>query len=313
MHGDGASHAEGDLAQRGRRRVAAFGDVDGRLARPYTAPVRSAVVVLGVALTACGGLASEPDQRAVLATVHGTITDTSGVAAGSLLRAAVVWRGAFNRASEVVVAGGFPAGYQVELRGAPPAGSMYEQPYIPGHIAYGAIVVYEDLNANQRLDLVDYGAIYIDRVIGISAGGLIYSDEQILFDEEYADGTPMRDGYALITVDAGCKDACKGGYFPIEMPLDLELSSDPKFAEVMCAQPVDSSRDDIAQIPSTGRPGAGYPVPGDSSLHCSTDGSSYSYTGCPPDQQGLCRKRQCPTQSYARPDPVPSDWPCPAQ
>lgn len=64
-----------------------------------------------------------------------------------------------------------------------------------------------------------------------------------------------------------------------------------------------------------------YPSPNDPNLHCSADGTSFTYSACgtppPPSPVGLCTSSDpsatepCASWGMQIPSPVPSNWPCP--
>lgn len=133
-------------------------------------------------------------------------------------------------------------------------------------LAVGAVVAYEDVNGNGKLDLVDEGAdSYVDRILGANEKMLLVYTEGSNVPAELTapDGTTPAQGYNLLDVgdlcveaksdtlghtdggmtdpdpgfsDAGAKPCSgdKGGWRPMTTLYDLPLTAEPRFATIMC-------------------------------------------------------------------------------
>ncbi len=291
--------------------------------------------------------------------------------------------GKFNSAVDLPVQPVFPSKFRIDLREAPPAdvlwdpfaqsqtpsdppqtgGSEPAAPDAPGtrgahvglqggsavgpsvRVGVGAVVAYEDLNGNGKLDLVDQNAAqFLDRIVAAN-------DQTMLI---YFDGTPpnqpeLRDGnghyptpgYNLYRQGKACAETdtvgngeplggTKGGspmptctpvapeWLPMTTLYDLVLATDPKFGTLMCKSGNDGvSSASAGGVQHSGRPAA-YPGSTDPNLSCAVDGSSYTYgkSSCTTVSQGPCRGTitTCtPVDFWERPTPVPADWPCTAK
>lgn len=215
-------------------------------------------------------------------------------------------------------------------------------------VAVGAVVAYEDLNGNGKLDLVDDNAAqFLDRIVAANDQTmLIYFDGTPPNDPELRDGnghypTP---GYNLYRQGANCATTDIGGapgdgeplggtkggtpapactpvapeWLPMTTLYDLALATDPKFGQLMCRNGGDSvSSASAGGAVHPGRP-ATYPAPTDPNLSCNADGGGYTYgkSTCTTISQGPCRGTitTCtPVDFWERPTPVPADWPCAAK
>jgi hypothetical protein len=204
-----------------------------------------------------------------------------------------------------------------------------------GEVAWGTVVAYLDRNGNGRLDLVPDGATgYVDQILATNESELIvYFQGTIPAAAADQLGHMPSLGYNLhagcdvplpvsapgsacpALLDAGAPaPACYDQWQSITTPITLTASSDPQVNSLMCETSDDSSSSSVGATQTLpGRPTT-YPDPCDPNLSCQPDGSLYFYTTCPTVQVGLCEgtSTSCTTISYARPTPVPSDWPCKA-
>ena len=98
----------------------------------------------------------------------------------------------------------------------------------------GAIVAYDDLNGNGRLDLVDQGATaYVDRILGANEDVILSYFEGTLKSEltDPAGHMPAL-GFNLFALPKG---SAPGAWLPIETPYTLPLTANPKFSQIMCS------------------------------------------------------------------------------
>jgi hypothetical protein len=198
--------------------------------------------------------------------------------------------------------------------------------------ATGAVVAYEDLNGNGRLDLIaDDAGAFIDRVIATNPDLVIaYLDSSNgqLPPMPNSHGTPNL-GYNLLAKDctrapgdprpADAGPCIWNTYQPVSsMPYDLPLSNDPKLNSLMCQMPATSG---VAagggtswNISAEGKlPPNGFPMPGAQGLTCSADGSSYTFVTCQQITMSLCdTAMMCFDERVSLGDAgVPPGWPCP--
>ena len=287
------------------------------------------------AVSGCGSLDPQTGSAPALATIKGELVNPSAVPVSGDVRVAVVWQaapgeGKFNVAQDAPVKPVFPSSFLIQLDAPPPASAMITEPAGvggPTRIAYGAVVAYLDKNGNGKLDLVpadsDAGG-YVDQILATNP------DEVLM----YAEGT-----LTPIPADSGVSGQFAAGYnlglicnppyvspgsicptppqascthdqiLSIETPITLSVSSNPLVNSLMCSVSPGAAGAGMAVEP--GRPAA-YPSPCDPNLQCASDGSSYFDGVCTETEVGLCggALQTCTGDSYQRPDPVPSDWPC---
>jgi len=305
-------------------------------------------------LLACGSLEANPDQSKPLVTIAGELTNPKSIILGPDLRVAVVWMAAngesdFMVSEDLPVIASFPLRFQLDLRHAPPPEARrapFGEPTFRG--AIGAVVAYEDLNHNGRLDIVENDAPqFVDRLLG---GGL---DEWLIYIDSVDPGAMVdragkgpRLGYNRLEFrpEKECAeqqffffDPCGSipalYYRPWNDPFQIVLSDDSRLAQLMCrALPHDttswtidsrSGPNELVERPDH------YPAKDDPNVRCFTDeppvmpdgrqigvaANGYLYGECKvtPLGPGPCAstKTDCSYTRWYRPDPIPADWPCP--
>jgi hypothetical protein len=287
----------------------------------------AATALLSLTALACGSFSDDPGAPTTLATIRGQVNIPAAMAAPSDFRVALVWSGVqYNIASELPVVGEFPAQFQIEIHDLPPEDAFHSAETEPNYpppgdlrVAYGAVLGYEDLNHNQRLDLVDENATeFIDRVVATNPDMLVVFAEGS--DEAFAEaardlGLPsLPRGFSLLRlVESTPEVSSPPEFLPITASYDLAISDDPRMNEQMCLITPESGSGGSGGLFHEGRPEV-YPSPTDPNLTCYEDGAWYTYTlTCRVVEDGLCRGsfEVCNFEAWTRPDPVPSDWPCP--
>ena len=279
----------------------------------------------GLVLTAgCGGFSEDSGKASVLATLEGRVENPNSAIVPQSMGVALVWHGATYRvAQELRVVPEFPVSFRLEIDQPPPASAMVtaeNEPMIPtgARAAAGAVVGYEDLNQNGRLDMVEIGAErFVDRLVATNENLLVVyvegSDAALAGFEQTMGGRPER-GFGLMEIVTNVPSVFEARFFPITEHYVLPLSDDPKLNALMCTQgdATQSSGGGATRIYDE-RPPA-YPAPGDPNVQCAPDGSSYlTNRQCTTIEHGPCRGTEtfCNHDMWRRPDPVPSDWPCP--
>jgi hypothetical protein len=217
------------------------------------------------AIAACSGsLSGSTDRPSVLATIHGTVDLMQSVSlGGSPLAVAVVWvkaplPGSTQVAStSVAVKPTFPSSFSLDLTDVPPDSMMFDianincgappcdrpdAPPLHLRIALGALVVYEDVNRNGKLDLVAPGApAYVDKVVGASTE-IVYTEQPLPQDQNYfpipgRDGSVLKAGYNWVREHRWDCEPSDGGwsacppsvfYRPIDTPVTLRMFDLPK-------------------------------------------------------------------------------------
>jgi hypothetical protein len=286
---------------------------------------------------ACGSLGNSKSQP-VLATVHGELTNPQSLTPSPATRVAVVWLvagdGSYRVAEDLPVQPVFPAQFTLSLTSAPPSAVMLNDPKVSADLSWavGAIVAYDDLNGNGRLDLVDKGATaYVDRILGANDQVVLSYFEGTL-TKELADpsGHMPTLGFNLFAFPTG---SAPGAWLPIDTPYTLPITANPRFSEIMCSngkgfgglfgqpEPEPTGGSEGAQTDGGTTPlhDAGPPPPADPNLpsptdpklECAPDGKSFTYD-CKPSQPSLCggdAEQGC--GAMPMPVPPPPNWPCP--
>jgi hypothetical protein len=152
-------------------------------------------------LSGCGSAAG-PTYAPKLGTLNGTVTSNTSVATPAEVRVALVWStfptgGAsfsLQMAQDVTVRAEFPAQFRLDLETLPPDAAMItpdpakaaEAGASPGsRVALGALVVYDDVDGDGRLELIAPGAsTSSDRVLGVA------EDFMVLYFEGQEDDHP---------------------------------------------------------------------------------------------------------------------------
>jgi hypothetical protein len=260
-------------------------------------------------LSACGEGAFENNYAPPRATLQGVI-DSALLDAPTNVRVALVWTvtdfaqgGNVYVAQEVGIEARFPVSYELDVQALPPASAMNRvvigtTPHPPGGstpttpsvidsassgAAFGTIVVYEDGNANGKLDISSLEiASAEDKILGVPA------DMTVVYVE--GDDPPFPAGFSL------WRDLKT---FPISTPITIALTDAPELPDYIC-QGVGFGGTAV---------GTASAVPPGAIMTCSADGSSYDWKVCLPQKQ-LC-PQECPEFGHQEVgSSYPADWPC---
>jgi hypothetical protein len=312
---------------------------------------------LTLSAVACGSLSGTTGSESTLARINGTIKESQSSAPVSDLATAIVWVGP-TKASDtsVAVSAAFPASFTIDLTAPPPAGTQVDlgDLFGEGHtygvpIAAGALVAYEDLNHNGKLDLVAPGArAYIDNVIAVQEQDiLVYFAATVpagltvpgLIPDLH--GSRPQAGYNLLVQHPNdCSSAADGGvqceyaflWEPIGTPITVTISDAPQLyplAGYMCTElngsgsfNVDCQTGNCLPAQSARDFQGPFPSPDDPSLYCLPDGRTFWLSeGCTTTTPGLCLGYTfaCTTRATVTLDPPgvpgiapPPSWPCSA-
>jgi hypothetical protein len=209
-------------------------------------------LLLGLAtISGCGTpFESDVDSYPTLATVRGQLNkDMSFEAPAANVRVAVLWMSVTNgykQAIDLPVQPVFPADFKIDLTQAPPLEMFDAVNDAPAFkLAHGALVAYEDVNQNGRLDLVDGSSpAFVDRILGAN-GNLVltYIDGTMPVTPALRDTTmrlPPSLGYNLLSVSCSVTGSAPGScdetweWKTMSDLYQLTLSSDPHLAPIMC-------------------------------------------------------------------------------
>ena len=294
-----------------------FGFGPGRTVLPdmKSMILRSPAAMLSAALllTGCGQGAASPDSHPPLAQLNGVIHSTA-VSTPQEVRVALVWRilsanAELKVASELGVHAEFPAQFTFDINELPPEAALGpinssdDKPIAGVRVAEGTLIVYEDLNGNDKLDLIssDATAPSPDLVLGTPAD----------LDIGYLEGTIPPDlvpdlaqpGFHVIQYydDGGVVGLRR---LPISTQIAIDLTADPRLTSALCEWKNPNS------CPPPGTAGAPDPcIPPGAKVTCMPDGS-FTYEICSP-LASLC-DQACGGAGYSAPgDPRPPGWPCP--
>lgn len=218
---------------------------------------------------------------------------------------------------------------------------------VPSRVALGTVVAYLDQNHNGKLDLVAEDATaYVDQIVAANPDmSIVYFEGPILLNSSFGVGgedsaghRPV-DGYNLLRLPAcneppvsfSAQSFCPTAASPpaagpcpsfewlgVKTQFPLAITSSPAVGRLMCQANEQPGPGATAVATGMGGPfdpavqPAEYPAAMDPNLCCLPDGSDYLYFTCMQISQGLCKGtiESCTSVGYARPTPVPQDWPC---
>lgn len=310
-----------------------------------------ALALVAAAGAGCGRGLATPDYDAPFATVSGTVSIPPGVAPGNL-QIALLWIG-FGDSGQVQQAASVRADalgtFSLDVTALPPPDATSGTTDVV--FAQGAIVAYDDLDGDGRLDVEPIGTPSRDRVVGKSY------DTRAFFLVAGAPAPlsngfqPAARGFSLVHLaqvppaPGSCAHLDAGGALvadpcmfalddPATLPLPgditVELRDDPHLAGYACTNfwgsedwpdwfsqwnqtsPLEAS---LCRGDGCDCVGSGcaldLPTPG-AAVTCAADGTSYTYVTCV-DDPSLCGTRFCHYGHGERRagDAVPAGWPCP--
>jgi hypothetical protein len=314
--------------------------------------MRSRLVVALALLCGCGRGLATPDYVDDLAVVHGTLSIPPGFATGNL-SIALLWLGfGTSGAGQVQQAASVRAdalgGFRLDVTTLPPASAVFAAP--DTSFAQGAIVAYDDVDGDGRLDIEPPGVPSRDRVLGKSY------DTRVFFLASGAPSPasngfqPARRGLSLVHlsqlapapgscahVESGAlvEDPCM---FVLDQPATLdpgaavtvELRDDAHLQGYACSYfwgsedwpDFFSMWNDWSPLAASLCRGSGCDCvgsgcaldvpPAGAAVTCASDGTSYVYVTCV-DDPSLCGTRFCHYGHGERAagGTAPAGWPCP--
>ncbi len=291
--------------------------------------------------SACGEM--EPLDPQPLATLQGRITNAGNITATNP-RVALLWfkevsgSGDYKVAQDIPMTTQFPASFSLQLLAPPPAEVMTsrsemkpsdQQDWGPndGAFALGTPVVYDDVNGNGKLDLLDDTAVSpVDKILGANQELMVFYFEgglpQAFLAPDQVEGQ-MKLGYNLLSLpscvlsmggigDPPCTQKAK--WYAPEEAFEIALSSDPSISRMMCqSSGGGGGGGSVEPMPPELQPPT-YPAPQD--VTCSSDGTSYQTKSCPTSKPStFCGDAPpaCASQIWQVPDAKnpPAGWPCP--
>jgi hypothetical protein len=118
--------------------------------------------------------------------------------------------------------GNFPVDFSFALEGPPPAAALFDlaQTGGKGHIAYGVLVAFRDLNGNGKLDAFAENAAPVDQVVGVSVPDPSLPPPQHSYFVLYLDG-------AVAANDVWGAQALQQGYNLMEIHYDFGVEPVP--------------------------------------------------------------------------------------
>lgn len=315
--------------------------------------MRSSALVLAVvaAVAGCGNGLATASYDTPFGTLRGTLSIPPGVAVGNL-HIALVWLGFGDGAGQVEQAVSVRADslttFRIDVASLPPPDTIWGSP--SQQYAQGALVAYDDVDGDGRLDVEPPGTPSRDRVIGKSYDTRVFFLAGGQPDAVSTGFAPARRGLGLVhfvqqaPAPGSCAHVEKGALVedpcmfdlvdpsPIDLPGDVtvELRDDPHLAGYACSNFWGSEDwpdwfsqwNQDSPLEATLCKGAGcdcvgagcaldLPTPG-VPVTCAPDGTSYTYVACV-DDPALCGTRFCHYGHGERlaSQPIPAGWPCP--
>ncbi len=285
------------------------------------------LTLLAFVLASCGQLAEDDTTDRELASFTGTITNPHGIELDGELQVAVTWLSvntdldpdapgleAFRqllafRPQAVEVAPRFPAAFDLTFDAPPPLGSALPVQGSKGLHAFGHLVVYEDLNANGALDMVEPGEAPIDRVLGpgpsgTRPGGTVGFTVHYVRGELPASSSPqgltLPQGYSVVALSEDSIDLVER----FEVPLEANEVAQT----LMCRFVVGEHEPEAIRVEA---PVADLPP----AAVCDLDGARLTLEGdCEVDADDpICGAMRCERQEWvlARSlEEAPDGWPC---
>ena len=201
-------------------------------------------------------------------------------------------------------------------------------------VAVGAVVAYEDLNGNGKLDLVeDDATAYVDRVLGINQDLFLVYTEGTNVPSELRDMNNASPALGFNLLHRKINEQCSAEdcvvnvevkWLPIGSLYDLPLTAEPRFGDIMCRGKdgfgggPDSVGEQAIGRPTVYTPGPNgkYPAASDPNVTCSPDGKQFSYRTCQTIDRGLCKGTTvtCSSDVYGWQGAAPpAGWPCTAK
>jgi hypothetical protein len=199
-------------------------------------------VAFVLALAACGG--SNGSTQTVK--ISGQLVGVSSTHEDHPLLLAMGWYPAFAGTAPGTPAaavlsqanlsyqGNFPLDFTFSLSGPPPAAALFDLSTSggKGHIAYGVLIAFRDLNGNGKLDSFDANGTPVDQVVGVSVPDPALPPPQHTFFVLYLDGSvaandtwgaqPLQQGYNLMEIhyDFGIEPV------PLDTPVTVPITND---------------------------------------------------------------------------------------
>lgn len=198
-------------------------------------------LALFLGFIACGG--SAPPLKLAL---KGQLQSTAGAKADQPLLLAMGWYPSFAGTApgapaaavltqdNLSFSGNFPVDFTFAFSGPPPAAALFDLSKTggKGHLAYGVLIAFRDLNGNKSLDSISASGAKVDDIAGISVPDpslpppehsffVLYLDGAVAPDDVYA-AQPLQQGYNLMEIhyDFGVEPV------PIDTSITIPIAND---------------------------------------------------------------------------------------
>jgi hypothetical protein len=283
--------------------------------------------LLSLAISGCGSLGPDGTRPTVIEKYTGKITNYKNININGQMRVALVW---FSQnvqsgkrylvTQDIAVTPKFPAQFDLELVAAPPAEVMKDNisydPTTPipagAKYAIGAMVVYQDDNANGKLDLVDdlTAQQTIDTMLGTRTDLYVYYFEGWAPKEAPKLGYNLMQTISFIASNDPMTSKREEKWFQPGEIFDLPLKVDPRLNILVCQNAgLDVMMSGSMKDMDTQKP-ASYPKSED--VFCVMNNTAYVLEECTTIKPGLCmgKEVQCKSETWHVPNPQPADWPC---
>lgn len=208
------------------------------------------LLVLGLALAACGRATSPSYHGEPLATVTGQLTLPSGRTITSPVHLALAWypnipndnsdapssRPRSIVTEEVLYQGTFPLSYSFAIYTLPPEDALTELSGAWGSakVGIGVLIAYADDNGNELLDTIPPGRGPVDTVLGNSLGPLRIPGHEAYFII-YLDGDRPSDAPPALAQGFNMVNAA-GDVVPFSTLVPIDLTASPDFNVLVCEE-----------------------------------------------------------------------------
>jgi hypothetical protein len=212
------------------------------------------MATLALTLAACGGTTTQPVK------LTGKLQGVSSTSQDNPLLLAMGWYPAFagtapgTPAAAVLTQanlsyqGNFPLEFSFSLDGPPPAAALFDLSTTggSGHIAYGVLIAFRDLNHNGALDSFAASGTPIDQIAGISVPDTALPPPEHSYFVLYLDGAvaandvwgaePLRQGYNLMEIhyNFGIEPV------PLDTPITIPITNDAAVNLYGCSNAFDT-------------------------------------------------------------------------
>lgn len=211
-------------------------------------------MALAVCAVACGG-GTGSNNNTQPVQIKGQLTGVASTSEDKPLLLAMGWYPLFagnapgSAAAAVLTQanlsyqGNFPLDFSFSLSGPPPAAALFDLSTTggKGHLAYGVLIAFRDLNGNGKLDAFEASGTPVDQIAGVSVPDTARPPPEHSYFVLYLDGAvapndtwgaqPLQQGYNLMEIhySFGIEPV------PLDTPVTIPITSDAALNLYACS------------------------------------------------------------------------------